>query len=1006
MKTIYTIIVVLFVFSGVWAQVPQGFSYQAVVRNANNELITNKNIGVKVSLLQGSENGNVVYSETHTPVSNGNGLLTLAVGGGKVVSGDFTAIDWSKFPYFIKTEIDLNGGIDYTLISTSQLLSVPYAMFAGNTKQGPKGEKGDPGPQGTPGQNGVQGLKGDQGLPGQDGAQGPKGDPGDKGDKGDPGLPGQDGAQGPKGDPGLPGQDGAQGPKGDQGDKGDKGDQGLPGQDGAQGPKGDQGLPGQDGAQGPKGDPGDKGDKGDPGLPGQDGAQGPKGDPGEKGDKGDPGLPGQDGVQGPKGDQGDKGDKGDQGDKGEPGLPGPKGDKGEPGQDGLPGGPKGDPGEKGEKGDPGLPGQDGAQGPKGDPGDKGDKGDPGLPGQDGAQGPKGDNGKSAYEIWLANGNQGTEQQFLESLKGTGTSGGLNPGTKENQISYWDGNTWQVLDPGTQAQMLTMCDGKLTWTNGHCPAKVNSLDCSSLTFPNGALFRYPSADGKVHIDETYFTLNITGGNGGQFNKGNTLESEGITGLRCDPIDNTSCVACRSNFIMPLGDGIIKFSVYGTPSGEGEAIFNIVIGDKSCQVKINTPPLPPPHECYQSAIYNTSASKWEISGEKPAQPTLECYQTATWNSTSCQWDVTGTQPVQPTTTECYESVMWYPEFCRWMISGAKPAQPTVECYQTATWNSTSCQWDVTGTQPVQPTTTECYESVMWYPEFCRWMISGAKPAQPTVECYQTATWNSTSCQWDVTGTQPTQPTLECYQTATWNSVSCQWDVTGSQPAQPNPTATWNSSTCQWDVNDNPSPTSGYGPNIDDVDGNSYKTVYIGNQQWMAENLKVSKYNDGSDIPNVTDWGNLTTGAWTYYNNDAANNDKYGKLYNWYAVSPTTNGNKNICPTGWHVPTDAEWTVLTDYLGGESVAGGKMKEVGTISWNSPNTDATNTSLFTGLPGGYRGVSGNSVEIGNIGYWWSSTEYTSSLSWSRYLNNNDGNVFKYNVGMHDGFSIRCLKD
>jgi len=914
MKTIYTIILVLFVVSGVWAQVPQGFSYQAVVRDANNELITNKTIGVKVSLLQGSEYGNVIYSETHSPVTNGNGLLTLAVGGGKVISGEFATIDWSKFPYFIKTEIDLNGGIDYSLTTTSQLLSVPYAMYAGNSKPGPKGDKGDQGPQGEPGKDGVPG-------------QGPKGDPGDKGEKGDPGLPGQDGVQGPKGDPG---------------EKGDKGDAGLPGQDGAQGPKGDQG---------------DKGDKGDAGLPGQDGVQGPKGD---QGDKGDPGLPGQDGVQGPKGDQGDKGEKGDPGLPGQDGAQGPKGDKGDPGQDGLPGGPKGDPGEKG------------------------DKGDQGLPGQDGAQGPKGDNGKSAYEIWLSNGNQGTEQQFLESLKGSGSSGSLNPGTKENQISYWDGNSWNVLDPGTQAQTLTICEGKLTWTNGHCPAKVNTLDCSSLTFyKNGDIqngyTRTETKNVNFHLEENNkivadgdiaFYLNVSGGNGGQLNYGKQFLSEGVTGLTAQfsSVDLTD--------LIPTGDGTIRFYVFGEPSVEGVATFNIVIGDKSCQVKINTPPLPPPHECYQHAIYNSNTSAWEFTGEKPAQPTIECYQTATWNSTTCQWDVTGTQPAQPATTNCYEWVEWVPSSCQWTVMGAPPEKPVVECYQTATWSG--CQWDVTGSQP----------------------------AQPTLECYQTATWNGASCQWDVTGSQPAQPTLECYQTAAWNSTSCQWDVTSTQPSQPSPMATWNSSTCQWDV---PQLIGSYGPNIDDVDGNSYKTVYIGTQQWMAENLKVSKYNDGSDIPNVTDaidWGNLTTGAWTYYNNDAANNDKYGKLYNWYAVSPTTNGNKNMCPTGWHVPTDAEWTVLTDYLGGENVAGSKMKEVGTSNWKSTNTDATNSSLFTGLPGGYRGVSGNSVEIGNIGYWWSSTEYISSLSWSRYLNNKDGNVFKYDVGMHDGFSIRCLKD
>ena len=207
----------------------------------------------------------------------------------------------------------------------------------------------------------------------------------------------------------------------------------------------------------------------------------------------------------------------------------------------------------------------------------------------------------------------------------------------------------------------------------------------------------------------------------------------------------------------------------------------------------------------------------------------------------------------------------------------------------------------------------------------------------------------------------------------------------------------------------PTSGYGSNITDKEGNSYKTVYIGTQQWMAENLKVTKYNDGTAIPNITDnnqWSNLTTGAWSYYNNDVANNAKYGKLYNWYAVSPTTNGNKNVCPTGWHVPTDAEWTVLTDYLGGESVAGGKMKEVGTTNWNSPNIDATNTSLFTGLPGGYRGSDGGYTNVGYYGNWWSSSEYSTISAWNRSLYYDGGDANSYDYNKEDGFSVRCLRN
>ena len=201
------------------------------------------------------------------------------------------------------------------------------------------------------------------------------------------------------------------------------------------------------------------------------------------------------------------------------------------------------------------------------------------------------------------------------------------------------------------------------------------------------------------------------------------------------------------------------------------------------------------------------------------------------------------------------------------------------------------------------------------------------------------------------------------------------------------------------------------ITDIDGNIYKKVTIGTQTWMAENLKTSKYNDGTVIPNITDntnWTNLTTGAWSYYNNDAVNNAKYGKLYNWYAVSSSTNGNKNVCPTGWHVPTDAEWTVLTDYLGGKSVAGGKMKEVGTTSWNSPNTDATNISLFTGLPGGNRYGDGSYDLIGDYGYWWSSTEANTSQAWALGLGyrSDYASIDSYFNFKYFGLSVRCLRD
>jgi uncharacterized protein (TIGR02145 family) len=193
-----------------------------------------------------------------------------------------------------------------------------------------------------------------------------------------------------------------------------------------------------------------------------------------------------------------------------------------------------------------------------------------------------------------------------------------------------------------------------------------------------------------------------------------------------------------------------------------------------------------------------------------------------------------------------------------------------------------------------------------------------------------------------------------------------------------------------------------------GYTYTIIVLGNgQEWMAENLRTTTYANGDPIPNVTDanqWSNLTTGAWAHYNNDSQYENPYGKLYNWNTVDDP----RNVCPTGWHVPTDAEWTVLSDYLGGSAVAGGKMKSTGTQYWSSPNTDATNESGFSGLPGGYRLYNGTFNFIGLYGYWWSSTESSTNYAWYRFLSYNSDNVSRsdYYKPKEDGFSVRCLRD
>ena len=202
----------------------------------------------------------------------------------------------------------------------------------------------------------------------------------------------------------------------------------------------------------------------------------------------------------------------------------------------------------------------------------------------------------------------------------------------------------------------------------------------------------------------------------------------------------------------------------------------------------------------------------------------------------------------------------------------------------------------------------------------------------------------------------------------------------------------------------PNLSYGTVVDQ-DGNTYKTIVIGSQEWMSENLKTSTYSNGEPIPNVTDpnqWSNVTTGAWAHYNNDSQNECPYGKLYNWHTlVHPS-----NVCPAGWHVPTDAEWNILTDYLGGPSAAGGKMKSTGTQYWLSPNTDATNQSGFSGLPGGYRAFNGNFYDLGSMGWWW--REFEGDFNpWNRLLSYQSNGVSRsVNNNYNNGFSVRCLKD
>jgi uncharacterized protein (TIGR02145 family) len=198
---------------------------------------------------------------------------------------------------------------------------------------------------------------------------------------------------------------------------------------------------------------------------------------------------------------------------------------------------------------------------------------------------------------------------------------------------------------------------------------------------------------------------------------------------------------------------------------------------------------------------------------------------------------------------------------------------------------------------------------------------------------------------------------------------------------------------------------GPGVT-FNGYTYSTVILGNgQEWMAENLRTTSYANGDPIPNVTNgtqWVNLSSGAWCHNNNNTQYENPYGKLYNWYAVGDA----RKICPNGWHVPSDIEWNTLVNYLGGDSVAGGKMKSTGTQYWLSPNANATNESGFSGLPGGIRDYFSLFNYLGYYTYWWSTTVFNMNDAGYSGLDYSSGLVMTGSFYKESGLSVRCLRD
>jgi len=467
------------IFGSAIAQVPQGINYQAIARAADGTVLQNTKVKVRFTVHQNAANGPAEYAEEFDVATNQFGLFTAVIGAGQVLRGKFDSVDWGGSSKFLQVEIDVNETGTYADMGTGQMMSVPYALFAGNvagnhadgekalSPSGPTGATGPTGPTGAQGIAGAAGAKGATGTAGAKGATGATGAAGiagaagakgatgatgiagSEGATGATGTAGAKGATGAKGVTGAPGATGIQGPTGNEGPTGAAGlpgNNGINGTNGTTGATGPQGLAGNDGAQGL---PGQQGATGAPGLPGTNGANGTNGATGATGPQGPAGNDGANGTQGPQGVQGvtgAQGPQGVQGATGATGVQGPTGNEGPTGAAGLPGnngingtngttGATGPQGPAGNDGAQGLPGQQGAtgangtngatgatgpQGPEGNVGANGTQGPQGVQGVTGAQGPQGVQGATGPQGPKgndgANGTQGP--QGVQGVTGT------------------------------------------------------------------------------------------------------------------------------------------------------------------------------------------------------------------------------------------------------------------------------------------------------------------------------------------------------------------------------------------------------------------------------------------------------------------------------------------------------------------------------------------------------------------------------------------------------------
>ncbi len=681
-------------------------------------------------------------------------------------------------------------------------------------------------------------------------------------------------------------------------------------------------------------------------------------------------------------------------------TPGPQG----------PAGPQGATGPQGPAGPQGEPGLQGAAGPAGAAGPQGEPGPTGATGATGAQGPAGSNGtdgkntlvKTTTEAAGANcTNGGTKIEAGLDANGNGVldageinasltryicnggSGSFQNGSNNGDILYWNGTAWVTLPaPLTTGRVLTYCNGTLTWTSGGiCPGIISGLSCSAAN--HLGIIAAGNIAGNVSSSIPY-----SGGNGG-FYTAQSVNSTGVTGL----------TASLEAGVFASGSGSLTFTISGTPASSGTASFAISLGGQSCTYTRTVLP-----QGNISALNCAGAgnSGTLTSGIAASVVSSTISYTGGNGGVYAEQNIASSGVTGLTATLPAGILASGAGSVIYTISGTPSASGTASFALSLGGRSCTLTRAVAAVLPTLTTTTVSAITAFAASSGGDITSDGGGSITARGVCWST--------------NQNPTITLSTKTSDGTGSGSFASSIIGLTPATTYFIRAYATNSAGTAYGNQVSFTTGNfyanGGGVTDVDGNTYNSIIINGQEWMKENLKVSKYRNSAPIPTNLDdatWITTSGGAYAIFNNDPANNTTYGKLYNWYAVADP----RGLCPIGWHVPSNSEWAILENILEGPAVAGGSMKSIGTIQvntglWQNPNTGATNSSGFSALPGGCRDYSQGYCCLGTFGLFWSSSEYSTAQAWLMNLSYTSGYSSREYISYikQCGFSVRCIKD